>query len=196
MADERDPKVSQRYREMGSEEPPPELDQRILAAGRNAATQPHAPLVTPAGRHRWYFSLAAAAVVVLAVAVTVHVDRERPDPEAVVTEPAPQVQNDEAPKAEPPPPMPVPEPGRREAAPAESGDNASSERRAQGESSRPMAAPAIRGRMAEQVEEPERWLERIAQLRKEGRHEEADKALAEFRRRYPDYRVPESAERK
>lgn len=158
MADARDPKVSQRYREMGSEEPTRELDQSILAAGRNAATPPHAPLVTPAGRHRWYFSLAAAAVVVLAVAVTVHVDRDRPDPEAVVTEPALQ--------------------GRREAAPTEGADS------------------AIRGRMAEQAEEPERWLEHIAQLRKEGRHEEADKALAEFRRRYPDYRVPESAERK
>jgi len=36
---------------------------------------------------------------------------------------------------------------------------------------------------------PERLLERIAELRKDGRHEEADKALAEFRQRYPDYPV-------
>ena len=36
---------------------------------------------------------------------------------------------------------------------------------------------------------PERLLERIAELRKEGRHDEADKALAEFRQRYPDYRI-------
>jgi len=35
--------------------------------------------------------------------------------------------------------------------------------------------------------------ERIAALRKEGKHEEADKALEEFRKRYPDYKVPESA---
>jgi hypothetical protein len=50
-------------------------------------------------------------------------------------------------------------------------------------------------RMAEAArpESPERWLERIVQLRKEGRHEEADKALAEFRRQYPDYKVPEAA---
>jgi hypothetical protein len=34
-------------------------------------------------------------------------------------------------------------------------------------------------------------LERIAELRKQGRHEEADKALAEFRQRYPDYRISE-----
>ncbi|MEW5864537.1 MAG: hypothetical protein AB1773_13245 [Pseudomonadota bacterium] len=52
-------------------------------------------------------------------------------------------------------------------------------------------AQAARGR--EQADEPpEKWLERIAELRRAGRHEEADKALAEFRKRYPDYRVPES----
>lgn len=34
-------------------------------------------------------------------------------------------------------------------------------------------------------------LERIARLRGEGRHEEADKALTEFRRINPDYRIPE-----
>jgi hypothetical protein len=38
---------------------------------------------------------------------------------------------------------------------------------------------------------PERLLERIAELRKEGRHDEADKALAEFRQRYPEYRISE-----
>ena len=48
--------------------------------------------------------------------------------------------------------------------------------------------------MAEQgAESPERWLERIVQLRKEGRHDEAEKQLAEFRKRYPDYKVPETA---
>ena len=41
------------------------------------------------------------------------------------------------------------------------------------------------------VASPERLLERIAELRKEGRHDEADKALAEFRQRYPDYRISE-----
>ena len=38
---------------------------------------------------------------------------------------------------------------------------------------------------------PEHWLERIAQLRKKGRSEEADKELAEFRKRYPDYAIPD-----
>lgn len=43
---------------------------------------------------------------------------------------------------------------------------------------------------------PEMELERIAGLRAAGRHEEADKALAEFRKRYPDYRLSEELKAK
>ena len=39
---------------------------------------------------------------------------------------------------------------------------------------------------------PERELERIAELRRQEKHDEADKALAEFRKRYPDFKIPES----
>jgi hypothetical protein len=42
------------------------------------------------------------------------------------------------------------------------------------------------------IDEPTRELEAIAKLRVEGRQEEADKALAEFRRKRPDYRIPEA----
>ena len=68
---------------------------------------------------------------------------------------------------------------------------------------RPVAAPQLSiGRMksAEQAagavaESPERELERIAErivdLRRQGRDEEADRALAEFRKRHPDYRIPD-----
>jgi hypothetical protein len=35
-------------------------------------------------------------------------------------------------------------------------------------------------------------LERIAQLRRDGRHPEADEALQKFRRENPDYRIPEA----
>ena len=41
-------------------------------------------------------------------------------------------------------------------------------------------------------DEPTRELEAIAKLRAEGRHEEADKALEEFRRKRPGYRIPEA----
>jgi len=66
MAEDLDPKISRRYRELGADEPPRELDQAILAAAHRAADRPHAPLVAPAGRHRWYFALGAAAILVLA----------------------------------------------------------------------------------------------------------------------------------
>lgn len=39
---------------------------------------------------------------------------------------------------------------------------------------------------------PERELERIAGLRHLGMHDEADKALAEFRKRFPDYKIPDA----
>lgn len=267
MADERDPKVSQRYRELGAEEPPRELDQAILAAAHRAADRPHAPLVTPAGRHRWYFSLGAAAVVVLAVAVTWHVEREQPDPEtAVLKEEIPLKSPPPASAPKPAVPTFTPEPKPRlqqtprepardavpvASAPAESrirenaaGDvapapSAQAERReespaaAAGVMSRrtdrvepqaaspaapdepraadraeeprpsarmratpaPQAAPAReaspvgRAAVSAYVDSPERFLDRIAELRKEGNHNEADRLLAEFRQRYPDYLI-------
>ena len=57
------------------------------------------------------------------------------------------------------------------------------------------AAPAARApmqaRALAKVESPGQALERIAELRKQGRDEEADKALAEFRKRYPDFKIPD-----
>jgi hypothetical protein len=45
------------------------------------------------------------------------------------------------------------------------------------------------GRLAAESQNPEQELERIAELRRLARHDEADKALAEFRKRYPDYPI-------
>jgi TolA-binding protein len=62
----------------------------------------------------------------------------------------------------------------------------------------PSAAPAAPqpAKAAEQAarvpaDTPEHEFERIAQLRAEGRHDEADKAFLEFRRRYPGFRITE-----
>ena len=46
------------------------------------------------------------------------------------------------------------------------------------------AAPA-----AVAPENPERWLERIAELRSRGRHAEADRELVAFRKAYPNYQL-------
>jgi hypothetical protein len=53
------------------------------------------------------------------------------------------------------------------------------------------AAPRPQARMMAKAQSPEQELERIAELRKQGRDEEADQALKEFRKRYPDFRISE-----
>jgi hypothetical protein len=290
MADERDPRVSKRYRELGGEEPPRELDQTILAAAHRAAGRAHAPLVAPGGRHRWYFAFGAAAILVLAVAVTVQVERQQPDPEAIAVAPAivpsdrgegvssyrepppaveprkdtkqaepqkrveprkpqppeqrprfarerapvqeapPELARDPTPATPPPasvesqvqqsagvvaraevqsapPPSPStqsPQPESREQSPAadaapDAGLMANRIGGARMREAPPVAkpAPAPQGRADSRVAasaiplSPERLLERIAELRNEGRHDEADRLLAEFRERYPDYRISE-----
>jgi hypothetical protein len=70
------------------------------------------------------------------------------------------------------------------AASAPSPAPAQAQSRMQGAPLRMQAAPAL---AEEEVE-----LERIAKLRAEGRDQEADKALEEFRRKYPVYRIPEA----
>ena len=52
--------------------------------------------------------------------------------------------------------------------------------------------PVDLAKSAPEAETPERQLERVASLRREGKHAEADKLLAEFRQRYPQYRIPEA----
>ena len=227
MADERDPKLSQHYRSLEPLEPPAALDQKILAAAREAAGSPHAPLVAPAGRHRWYYGLAAAAVLVFAVALTLHIERDRPDPEAgpplrMDRELRGQIKQapkaDAAPRAEPErPPVFAPDPqasAPREAAPASPApapspradqqriraeQSAAAERamrseaqaaKQQAAASRLAAGPAA-APVAAAPENPDRWLERIAELRSRGRHADADRELAAFRRAYPDYRLTE-----
>ncbi|HEY6093388.1 MAG TPA: hypothetical protein VIU93_00405 [Gallionellaceae bacterium] len=58
---------------------------------------------------------------------------------------------------------------------------------------RPMAAP-LRDEAAAARQRPEDWIARITLLKQQGKLDEARKELAEFRKRYPDYVVPEAAE--
>ncbi|HEV8106860.1 MAG TPA: hypothetical protein VGP97_04990 [Burkholderiales bacterium] len=246
MADELDPKVSRRYRELSAEEPPRELDQAILAAAHRSADRPHAPLVAPVGRHRWYFAFGAAAILMLAVAVTVQVERQQPDPEALAVAsmpeerkeafsdakepPAAKEQRRETDRAEPPrqiDPSKPPSGPARNAVPLEEKPRAAELARADRLEAQQQKAPSIETQSAPAAApaapapstqtqsqdqspgaaaglqesrvvasaapplSPERLLERIAELRKEGRHDEANKALAEFRKQYPDYRISE-----
>ena len=63
MTDEK--KISDRYRELGAEEPPRALDEAILAASRRRPAR------------RWLGPVAAAAVLTLVVALTVQVERNK-----------------------------------------------------------------------------------------------------------------------
>jgi hypothetical protein len=58
------------------------------------------------------------------------------------------------------------------------------------------AAPAAAGRLAPMRQQaiqrsPEAWLDEISRLKREGRDQEAAEQLAEFRKAYPTYAVPE-----
>jgi len=251
--EERDPKISRRYRELPPEEPPRELDAAVLAAARREVEARPAPLVAPTGRRRWYVPVAAAAVIVLSVVVTLQVEREQPDvdgpaPRAEKAAPAPEPQPaakaaqapaTAAPAAAPPveaasrkaarepgrfapdparsaPPLAaaapaaetrlhLPAPAEKPAPRAEDSAAPSAAGSVAGvlagrdarestirERAEPQSALEMRAKRAgEAAETPERQLERIADLRRQGRHDEADKALAEFRKRYPDYKIPE-----
>jgi len=199
---ERDTRVSQHYRALGREEPPPGIDAAILAASRRR-------------RSRWAVPVSIAAVVVLAVGVTLRVQmEERRDADEVVL--SPQVMQTPPPAAaRDAAPLPKSEPARPEAkremramqAPASPTVAASPQAR---EAPAPVAASALSGRLRSATpadeaasgvaagkisaapQTPEQWLERIAELRKAGRDREADRSLAEFRKRYPDYRMSEA----
>jgi hypothetical protein len=61
--------------------------------------------------------------------------------------------------------------------------------------SAPAAPAAAAAKLSEAALTPEEWLKRIAELRKQGREREAQESLAEFKKRYPDYRIPEALTR-
>jgi len=196
MADtERDEKVSAGYRALGGEEPPRALDEAILAAARKRPS-------------RWRVPLSIAAVLVLAVGVTLRMLPQRPEAESVAL--APQVMQTPRPAASPPAPardQAKPAAGAEAAAEVAAADALAESRMrsdiAAKPTSRASAAPTpaaagaaaessvLAGKLAKAELSPQAWLERIAELRKQGRTREAEESLAEFKKRYPDYRVPE-----
>jgi hypothetical protein len=126
--------------------------------------------------------------------------------------PPPELQKAPEPAAAPAPPPPVAAQDAMRAQESAPGALAGSAKTApkassappaaRAESARAPAAPqanaqlgrADEGRRADSLsafalQSPEQWLQGIADLRRQGRHEEADKSLAEFRKRYPDYRI-------
>jgi len=187
MAERDDEELSNRYRALGREEPSAELDAKIIAASRRAAASRPRP-------GRWMLPLSLAAVIVLSVAVTLQMQHEPAAPEApAAARPAAPAENAAQSVASPAPEqqgpaaaVPVPGPAAVMGRPSrEAADRERFERAAP-------AAAEERARQLSAEESPQRWLEQIAELRREGRDDEADRRLAEFRRRYPAYRIPEA----
>jgi hypothetical protein len=98
---------------------------------------------------------------------------------------------------------PPPAAGRVAPAPASAGSSVSADalraapqaaKRAKSELAR--EATVQEKEMARALDTPERRLERIADLRAKGLHDEADRELAEFRRAHPGYRIGEEWLRK
>jgi hypothetical protein len=184
MADpERDARVSQGYHALGAEQPPPALDQAILAAARRR-------------RSRWAVPVSIAAVVVLAVGVTLRVQLEKPEvaeplalqpkvmqPPAAAAKPALKSRRETAPLAASE--APARDEGRARPAPVAPASQVA------GAAARAPANIAL-GKISRAAETPEQWLQRIAKLRAAGKDREADDSLAEFKRRYPDYRISEA----
>jgi hypothetical protein len=117
-------------------------------------------------------------------------------------EPAPETARSEARGASagpfvPAPPAVASAPAPAPAAPAAARKSLAMQRAEEGMRDRADGAErqalseATAKRLQDAGETPEKWLERIAELRRAGRHDEADKALAEFRQRHPGYRIPE-----
>jgi hypothetical protein len=205
-----DPKVSAAYRELGAEEPPRALDDAILAAARRSARP---------WTKRWAVPLSLAAVIVLSVTVTLRIQHEQPGIESPVQQAAaPPVAEKEAVKevakpaaadevkiarrkpAEQIAPSLAVAPSSPEPKPFATDQAVASARSDESRGAAASVAGALAKRAEvqatpqalKQAESPERDIERIAELRGQGRHDEADRALTEFRKRYPEFRISEA----
>ena len=85
-----------------------------------------------------------------------------------------------------PPPSGAPKAAQMRAAPAPRSDDAARDNAERGSAA---GALSMKKHLQEAEETPEKMLERIAELRRAGKQDEADKALAEFRKRFPDYKL-------
>lgn len=213
--------VSRRYRELGAEEPPRALDDAILAAARTparfssrrwavplslAAVVVLSVTVTLNLQHEAPEIVAAQAPrqETKARDVAPAAQAAKAPESAVVREAPKEAARREAPGQKPfaadPPPVAAEAPAiasgaERDAAAA--GALSAPRREAREDQAAalaraaPATAPAPAAKRMQAQETPELELERIALLRKDGRHDEADKALADFRKRHPEFRIPE-----
>ncbi|MGH8727097.1 MAG: hypothetical protein ACREV9_02815 [Burkholderiales bacterium] len=191
---DRDP--SRIYRDTSSEDTSPEIDAVILAAAhREVKAKPRRFAMGS-----WGVPLSAAAVLLVSATLTLIVLDE---PESPVASP-PASEDKALAKLERQDQV---REGlgdlKAETAQAPKKDRATNEPSARFETRAKSApagqaapsAPEMETDAIARLEEdsPEKWLGRIEKLRTEGRVEEAEKNLARFKERYPDYLLPDWA---
>ena len=177
--DDRDPQLTLLYREGGRELPPPRLDAAIRAAARRAAGS-RPPLASSLLR-TWRLPVAIAAVVVLSVGmVTLMVEegKERVKPG--------NAEESVAKQALPSSAQSLPREDKT-AVPGTIGTRPESAETGGGPTGSPRLAIFIR---EYENQPPEKWLEKIVQLRRQGDSTEAAAMLSEFKRRFPMYPLP------
>jgi hypothetical protein len=242
MTEPRDRELSRIYREAEAPEPPPRIDDAILAASRRAAgSRPRSAGTGLVRRSSAPLALAATILLTFTVTLMVFQDSPEPDPAQISMQPGTAEAPGEKPaQAEPGPAKAISQAKSRRDADATTQRALSSEglgastpgsvrdapsgpqEKRESEpmrASRPMqpapsvptpsasprsettSTPQSAGRVAatasrlaaDEAKErsPEKWLEDIRALKAKGKTPEVERELAEFKKRYPDYRLPE-----
>ena len=199
------------YGALAQDEPPELIDQAVLNRAKRAAGG-------DAGRRPWSFGwihgLTSAAIVVLAVAIyTQQPDPGDSEPMRVAKPPSSALRDVEAEiqplqiparqaSTEKAPHVNAPEPRRRAPTEAKSAVAEFAETAADATEAvtrrevLPQGPEASGARLDqrtdadEEIEDPDHWLERIRELKRDGEDERAAQELEAFRQSWPDYPVP------
>src|SRR5438552_3432254 len=164
MIERRDEELSHIYRDAEGPRPPQRVDDNILAASQRVAGTVRRPAAFEFAR-RWGTPVALAATVLVTSTVALMVFERRSGLDAI------------APKAP------------REERPAK---GATPLRASPAEPQRTEPSEKARVAVSEAKERaPEKWLADIRKLKTDGKATEAERELAEFKKRYPDYILPD-----
>jgi hypothetical protein len=219
---EHDDNVSRRYRSLAREEPPAALDRSILAASRRAVGKPALSRRWAAPVSIAAVLVLAFGVTLQMQREEPGIEYSAPSKPPSVPSAAPvqsaAPEPQAFPRAKSAPAAPERRLRKQQASPQLESAAAPPAEKRETFVDTPVATTGIRGLSADESRsapqsaaapaarsradaasasdrlqsDEERELERIAKLRAEGRHDEADKALGEFRRKHPDYRIPEA----
>ena len=182
---ERDAGLAALYRAAAREEPPPVIDDAVRAAARRAVASRPRIAGLPLSRS-WRVPLSIAAVMLLSVSLVTVMREEAPESDSVgLKTPAQTRSSGISLRDDRVSPGPALEAGARK-------DMAAAE--VVTSTPVPATVPALAAGAIQPRAElpPDQWLERIEELRRQGKLEEAKTSLAEFRKRYPDYELPVS----